>query len=84
MITNMMLTFNAGSTTQTVTIPILSDNVVESTESFNVSLTTSEPNVTASGTATVNIQDNSSKFWDTELFSFVLSAREQGTCNSEG
>ena len=81
----MMLTFRNGSTeSQTVMITILSDTVVESTESFNVSLTTSEPNVTASGTATVNIQDNSSKFWDTELFSFVLSAREQGTCNSEG
>ena len=80
----MDLTFNAGSTNQTVMIPITGDTVVESTESFTVSLTTGETNVTASGTATVNIQDNSSKFWDTELFSFVPNAREQGTCNSEG
>ena len=79
-----MLTFSNGSTeSQTVMIPILVDAVVEDPESFTVSLMTSETNVTVNpASATVNIQDNSSKFLDAELFSFVLNAREQGS--SEG
>ena len=65
----MELTFSNGSTDpQTVTISTASDTVVENTETFNVSLTTNEANVTVvptSSVATVNIQDYSSKFHDT-------------------
>ena len=62
----MMLTFRNGSTeSQTVMILITDDTVVEGAESFTVSLTTSENNVTidpSSAVATVNIEDNSSEF----------------------
>jgi len=58
----MDLTFNSGTTTQTVMIPIIGDNVVESTESFTVSLTTGDGAVNLSPqTTTVNIQDDDSK-----------------------
>ena len=40
------LTFNSGTTTQTVMVPIVGDNVVESTESFTVSLTSADSAVT--------------------------------------
>ena len=59
----MDLTFNSGTTTQTVMIPILGDNVVESTESFTVSLTSADSAVTLNpSTTTVTIQDDDSKF----------------------
>ena len=65
----MELTFSNGSMDpQTVMISTTSDAMVEDTETFAVSLTTSETNVTivpAFSVATVNIQDNSSKFHDT-------------------
>ena len=58
----MVLTFNAGTATQTVMIPIVGDNVVEGTESFTVSLTTGESAINLSPqTATVTIQDDDSK-----------------------
>ena len=61
------LTFNSGTTNQTVMIPILGDNVVESTESFTVSLTSADSAVTLNpSTTTVTIQDDDdddSKFW---------------------
>ena len=58
----MELTFNAGNTAQTVMIPIAGDNVVESTESFTVSLTTGDSAVTLSpSTTTVTIQDDDGK-----------------------
>ena len=64
----MELTFSNGSMDpQTVMISTTSDAMVEDTETFAVSLTTSETNVTivpAFSVATVNIQDNS-KFHDT-------------------
>ena len=60
---SMELTFNSGDTNQTVTIPIVGDNVVESTESFSVSLTTGDSAVNLSpSTTTVTIQDDDSKF----------------------
>ena len=63
----MELTFSNGSMDpQTVMISTTSDAVVEDTETFAVSLTTSETNVTiVPAVATVNIQDSSSKFRDT-------------------
>ena len=57
------LTFNSGTTTQTVMIPIIGDNVVESTESFTVSLTSADSAVTLNpSTTTVTIQNDDSKF----------------------
>ena len=59
---SMELTFNSGDTTQTVMIPIVGDNVVESTESFSVSLTTGDSAVNLNPqTTTVTIQDDDSK-----------------------
>ena len=59
-----MLTFNAGNTNQTVMIPITGDTVVESTESFTVSLMTGDTAVTLNpSTTSVIIQDDDSKFW---------------------
>ena len=59
----MVLTFNAGSTNQTVTIPILGDTVVEGTESFTVSLTSGGSAVNLNqSTTTVTIKDDDSKF----------------------
>ena len=59
----MDLTFNSRNTTQTVMIPILGDNVVESTESFTVSLTSADSAVTLNpSTTTVTIRDDDSKF----------------------
>ena len=61
---SMDLTFNAGTTTRTVMIPITGDTVVESTESFTVSLTTGDSAVMLSpSTTTVTIQNDDSKFW---------------------
>ena len=59
----MDLTFNSGDTNQTVMIPIVDDNVVESTESFTVSLTTGDTSAVtlSSSTTTVTIQDEDSK-----------------------
>ena len=59
----MDLTFNSGTTNQTVMIPIVGDNVVESTESFTMSLTSADSAVTLNpSTTTVTIQDDDSKF----------------------
>ena len=58
----MDLTFNGGTTNQTVMIPIIGDNVVESTESFTVSLTTGDSAVILNPqTTTVTIQDDDSE-----------------------
>ena len=61
---SMDLTFNAGSTNQTVMIPITGDTVVESTESFTVSLTTGDSALTLNPSiTTVTIEDDDSKLW---------------------
>ena len=62
----MELTFSNGSMDpQTVMISTASDTMVEDTETFTVSLTTNEMNVTiVPAVATVNIQDSNSKFRD--------------------
>ena len=57
MTVSMDLTFNSGTTTQTMMIPIVGDNVVESTESFSVSLTSADSAVSPS-TTTVTIEDD--------------------------
>ena len=56
------LTFNASIPTQVVTILIFEDVIVESNESFNVTLATFDTAVTlGSPTARVTIRDNDSK-----------------------
>ena len=63
---SMDLTFNSGTTARTVMIPIVGDNMVESTESFTVSLTSADSAVTLNpSTTTITIQndDDDSKFW---------------------
>ena len=57
----MNLTFTNGSTTpQSVPVTILDDSIVEGSESFSLTLTTTETNVTVNpASATVNIQDDS-------------------------
>ena len=58
----MVLTFNAGTATQTVMIPIIGNNVVEGTESFTVSLRTRDSAVMLiPHTTTVTIQDDDSE-----------------------
>ncbi|MBO9675290.1 MAG: DUF11 domain-containing protein, partial [Sphingobacteriaceae bacterium] len=54
------ITIPAGQTTGTITIPVLTDNIVEGTETVVATLTTSNnPTVTVSNTpATINITDN--------------------------
>ena len=60
----MDLTFDNGTTNQTVMIPIVGDNVVESTESFTVSLTSVDSAVNLNpSTTTVTIQNDDSKHW---------------------
>ena len=61
---SMDLTFNSGTTAQTVMIPIIGDNMMESTESFTVSLTSADSGVILNpSTTTVTVQDDDdSKF----------------------
>ena len=72
----MDLTFNAGSTNQTVMIPITGDTVVEGTESFTVSLsnTAGDSAVTLNpSTTTVTIEDDDSKICVVHIYqSFFL------------
>lgn len=61
MAVTMTLTFTNGSTTpQSVPVTILDDPTVEGSESFGLTLATTDPNVTVNpASATVNIQDDS-------------------------
>ena len=59
----MELTFTSRNTTQTVMVPILGGDVVESTESFTVSLTSADSAAMLNpSTTSVTIQDDDSKF----------------------
>ena len=54
------VTFNTGDdslTTRNVVIPVADDNIIEPTQSFQVSIISAD-NVVSPGTATVFIQDN--------------------------
>ena len=63
-ITNMQLTFSATVQSQTVTVAIGDDDVVERLETFNITLTTSDPSVVLIPmTATVDIQDDDSELY---------------------
>jgi CSLREA domain-containing protein len=56
--TNSVLTFAAGETTKTITIPIVDDLLSEGAETFSVTLNTPVNAAIANGTATVTIVDN--------------------------
>ena len=61
-----MLTFNAGSTNQTVMLPIIDNMVEEVTKSFTVSLSNTAGDgavMLNPSTTTVTIQDDDSKLW---------------------
>ena len=54
----MVVTFTSGQTTASVSVPIVDDSNIESTEMFAATLTTTESNVMiVASTATVTIQD---------------------------
>ena len=54
-----MVTFEAGVTQTTVSVPITNDSVIENNEMFTTSLSSIEANVIiGDGTATITIIDN--------------------------
>ena len=59
-----MVTFSSGQTEASYPIPIVDDNIIESTKTFTASLNTAESKVTiGNGTATITVVDE-----DSELF----------------
>ena len=55
-------TYNTSTSSQTVTIPILEDNIVEGSETIIVTLTSADPAAIASpSSASVTIEDNDGK-----------------------
>ena len=60
MAVTMTLTFTIGSTTpQSVPVTIIDDPIVEESESFSLTLTTTDSVMVDPASATVNIQDDS-------------------------
>ena len=56
------LTFNAPTSSQTVTIPILEDDIFEGSENITVILTSADPAVNVNPrSASVTIEDNDGK-----------------------
>ena len=61
-VTSSDLTFNAATSSQTVTISILEDSLVEGSETVIVTLTSADPAVILNpSTASVTIEDNDGK-----------------------
>ena len=70
----MMVTFPSGESTASLSVPIMDDSIVESTELFSALLTTTEPNVMLGvDTATITIQDNDGEIILYTLFSVYYS-----------
>ena len=62
MVTSCDLTFDAVTSSQTVTIPILDDNIVEDSETIIVTLTSTDPAAIVNPSrASVTIEDNDGK-----------------------
>ena len=60
------LTFNSGTTTRTVMVPIVGDNVDENAESFSMSLTNTAGDSAVMlnpSTTTVTIENDDGKFF---------------------
>ena len=63
-VTSSDLTFDAATSSETVTIPLLEDDIVEGSETIIVTLTSADPAVILNpSTASVTIEDNDSKRW---------------------
>ena len=61
-VTSSDLTFNGATTSQTVTIPILEDNVFEGSETIVVTLTSADPvSILKPPSTSVIIEDNDGK-----------------------
>ena len=61
-VTSSDLTFNATTSSQTVTIPILEDNIVEDFETIIVTLASADPAAIVNpSSASVTIEDNDGK-----------------------
>ena len=61
-VTSSDLTFNASTSSQTVTIPILEDDIVEGSETIIVTLTSADPAAILSPpSASVTIEDDDGK-----------------------
>ena len=61
-VTSSDLTFNATTSSQTVTIPIIEDNIVEGLETIIVTLTSTDPAAILNPpSASVTIEDNDGK-----------------------
>ena len=61
-VTSCDLTFDAVTSSQTVTIPILDDNIVEDFETIVVTLTSNDPAAIVNPpSASVTIEDNDGK-----------------------
>ena len=61
-VTSSDLTFNAATSSQTVTVSILEDSLVEGSETVIVTLTSADPAVILNpSTASVTIEDNDGK-----------------------
>ena len=61
-VTGSDLTFNATTSSQTVTIPILEDNIVEGSETIVITLTPTDPAaIVYPQTSSVTIVDNDGK-----------------------
>ena len=63
-VTSSDLTFNATTSSQTVTIPILDDNIVEDFETIIVTLTSADhAAIVNPSSGSVTIEDNDGKRW---------------------
>ena len=61
-VTRSDLTFNASTSSQRVTIPILEDDIVEGSETIIVTLTSTDPAAILNpSSASVTIEDNDGK-----------------------
>jgi len=61
-VTSSDLMFNAITSSQTVTIPILEDNIVEGSETIIVTLASADPTAVLNPpTASITIEDNDGK-----------------------
>ena len=61
-VTSSDLTFDAATSSETVTIPLLEDDIVEGSETVIVTLTSADPAVILNpSTASVTIEDNDGK-----------------------
>ena len=67
-VTNSDLIFDVAPSSQTVTIPILEDNIVEGSETIIVTLTSTNPAAIINpSSANVTIEDDDGKYFSLEM-----------------